>query len=53
VVSFTHRPLYLQGKNPWYPLDRKLGEFQSRFEHGGEEENPSPCRDSNPGSFSL
>jgi hypothetical protein len=22
VVSFTPRPLYLQGKSPWYPLDR-------------------------------
>jgi hypothetical protein len=25
VVSFTPRPLYPQGKNPWYPLDRRLG----------------------------
>jgi hypothetical protein len=29
VVSFTPRPLYLQGKSPWYPLDRSLGGFQS------------------------
>jgi hypothetical protein len=21
VVSFTHRPLYTQGKRPWYQLD--------------------------------
>jgi len=21
VVSFTPRPLYLQGKSPWYPLE--------------------------------
>jgi hypothetical protein len=25
VVSFTNRPLYPQGKSPWYPLDRRLG----------------------------
>jgi hypothetical protein len=25
VVSFMPRPLYPQGKNPWYPLDRRLG----------------------------
>jgi hypothetical protein len=25
VVSFTPRPLYLQGKSYWYPLDRRLG----------------------------
>jgi hypothetical protein len=24
VVSFTSRPLYLQGKSPWYPFDRRL-----------------------------
>jgi hypothetical protein len=30
VVSFTPRPLYPQGKSPWYPLDRRLGEPQSR-----------------------
>jgi hypothetical protein len=25
VVSFTLWPLYSQAKNPWYPLDRRLG----------------------------
>jgi hypothetical protein len=25
VVSFTPRPLYPQGKSPWYPLDGRLG----------------------------
>jgi hypothetical protein len=25
VVSFTPRPLYPQGKSPWYLLDRRLG----------------------------
>jgi hypothetical protein len=39
VVSFTTRPLYLQGKSPWYPLDRRLGGPQSRSGHGGEEKN--------------
>jgi hypothetical protein len=42
VVSFTSRPLYPQGKYPWYPLDRKLGEPQSRSGRGGEEKNSQP-----------
>jgi hypothetical protein len=42
VVSFTPRPLYPQGKSPWYPLDRKLGEPQSRSGRGGEEKNSQP-----------
>jgi hypothetical protein len=42
VVSFTPRPLYPQGKNPWYPLDRRLGRPQSRSERGGEEKNSQP-----------
>jgi hypothetical protein len=40
VVSFTPRPLYPQGKSPRYPLDRRLGEPQSRSGRGGEEKNP-------------
>jgi hypothetical protein len=24
MVSFMPRPLYRQGKSPWYPLDRRL-----------------------------
>jgi hypothetical protein len=28
-ISFTPRPLYPQGKSPWYPLDRRLGGPQS------------------------
>jgi hypothetical protein len=39
VVSFAPRPLYLQGKSPWYPLDRKLGGPQNRSGRGGEEKN--------------
>jgi hypothetical protein len=42
VVSFTPRPLNLQGKNRWYPLDRRLGGPQSQFEHGSEEKNSQP-----------
>jgi hypothetical protein len=42
VVSFTPRPLYLQGKIPWYPLDRRLGGTQSRSGHGDEEKNSQP-----------
>jgi hypothetical protein len=48
VVSFTPRPLYSQGKSPWYPLDRRLGGPQSRSGRGGEDKIPSPCRKSNP-----
>jgi hypothetical protein len=43
VVSFTPRPLYPQGKSPWYPLERRLGGPQSRSGHdGGEEKNLEP-----------
>jgi hypothetical protein len=40
--SFTPRPLYLQGKSAWYPLDRRLGEPQSRSGRGGEDRNSQP-----------
>jgi hypothetical protein len=42
VVSFTPQPLYPQGKNPWYPLDRRLGGPQSRSGCGGEEKDSQP-----------
>jgi hypothetical protein len=42
VVSFTPRPLYSQGKSPFYPLDRRLGGPQSRSGRGGEEKNSQP-----------
>jgi hypothetical protein len=29
-------------KNPWYPLDRRLGGLQSRSGRGGEEKNSQP-----------
>jgi len=42
VVSFTPRPLYSQGKNPCYTLDRRLGGSQGLSGHGGEEKNSQP-----------
>jgi hypothetical protein len=41
--------LHLQGKSPWYPLDRGFGGPQSRSGRGGEEKNSQPPRrESNP-----
>jgi hypothetical protein len=39
VVSFTLLPLYPLGKSPRYPLDRRLGESQSRSGRCGEEKH--------------
>jgi hypothetical protein len=39
MVSFTSRPLYPQGKTPWYLLNRRLGGSQSRSGRGGKEKN--------------
>jgi len=36
MVSFTPQPLYAWGKNPQYPLDRRLGGPQSQSEYDGE-----------------
>jgi hypothetical protein len=36
------RPLYPQGKAPWYPWNRRLGVPQNRYGHGGEEKNFKP-----------
>jgi hypothetical protein len=27
------------GDSPWYPLDRKVGELEGRYEHFGEQKN--------------
>jgi hypothetical protein len=35
------RSLYPQGKSPWYALDRRLIENQSRSGRGDEEKIPS------------
>jgi hypothetical protein len=42
VVSFTPRPLYPQGKELYYSLDRRLGCSQSRSGRDGEEKNSQP-----------
>jgi hypothetical protein len=42
VTIFTPRPLYLQGKSPWHPLDRRLGGPQNRSGRGGKEKNSQP-----------
>jgi hypothetical protein len=39
VVSFTPLPLYPRGKSPRYPLDRRLGEPQSRSGPCEQEKN--------------
>jgi hypothetical protein len=33
--------------SPWYPLDKRLSEPQSRSVRGGEEKNSQSCRESN------
>jgi hypothetical protein len=40
VVSFTPRSLYPPGKSLRYPLDRRLGEPQSRCGRRGENSLP-------------
>jgi hypothetical protein len=42
ALRFTPRPLYPQGKSPWYPLNRRLGGPQSRSGRCGEEKNSQP-----------
>jgi hypothetical protein len=50
VVRFTPWPLYPRGKIPLYVLDRRLGEPQDRYGHGGEEKKSyhCTCRELNP-----
>jgi hypothetical protein len=40
-------------ENPWYPLDRKLGELQSQSGHGGKEKNYQPPLGIEPWTSSL
>jgi hypothetical protein len=47
VVSFMPRPLYQLGKNPWYPLDRRLGGAPESVWTRWKRENSCPYRDSN------
>jgi hypothetical protein len=58
VVSFMLRPIYAQGNNPRYPLDRKLNGPQWLYERYGEKRNflPLPGIDpqlSNPSIYRL
>jgi hypothetical protein len=46
-------PLYPQGKSPWYPLDRKLGEPQSQSGHSGVEKNSQPLSGLEPSIIQL
>jgi hypothetical protein len=45
TLRFKTRALYSPGKSPWYPLDRRLGGPQSRFERLWRESKPGrPAR---------
>jgi hypothetical protein len=53
MISFMTRPIYPREKSPRYLLDGRLGRDQSRSGSNGEEKNPCPCRESNPGFPTL
>jgi hypothetical protein len=58
VDIFTHRQLYLRGKSPRYPLDRRLGGPQSRYGRCGVQKHFLPLprlkpRPSNPSLYRL
>jgi hypothetical protein len=53
VVSFIPWPLYPWGKNPWYPLDKRLVESQSQSGCCGLEENLMPLPGIEPELSSL
>jgi hypothetical protein len=48
VVSFTIRPLYPQGKSPWYPLIGGWVDPRAGLDAVVRIKIPSPYRDSNP-----
>jgi len=50
VSGQLHAPATLPpGNSPWYPLDRRLCESQSRSERGGEEKKfPAPAGNRTP-----
>jgi hypothetical protein len=52
MVSFITRPLYLQRKSPWYPVDRRLGGARTGLDAVVKRKIASPYRDSNPRSSS-
>jgi hypothetical protein len=47
VVSFTPRPHYSRGKNPWYPLGRRLGGPHFSSPYGDVESFELRYRESN------
>jgi hypothetical protein len=49
AVSFTSPPLYPRGKDPGYPLDRRMGGPQNRSGSCRVQKNLLPYRESNPG----
>jgi hypothetical protein len=48
VVRFTPRPLYPQGKNPWYPSDRRMVGPRAVLDTVVKRKIHSPRRGSNP-----
>jgi hypothetical protein len=42
------RPLYPQGKSPWYTLDRRLVVLKAGLDSMVKKKIPSPRRESNP-----
>jgi hypothetical protein len=53
ILDLGTRPIFPQGKSPWYPLDRRLGEMVARASlEAVMRKIPSPCRVSNPRSSS-
>jgi len=41
------------GESPWYPLDRRLGEPQSRSGYAGDEKNSQPLPGLQPGGVKI
>jgi hypothetical protein len=52
MVSYTSRPLYSQGKNPWYSLVRRWVALRAVLDAVVKKKIPNPCHDSNPRSCS-
>jgi hypothetical protein len=46
VISFKPRPLYPQGKSPWYPLDRRWVGPRAVLDTVVKRKIPSPHRES-------
>jgi hypothetical protein len=46
-MEVSGRPLYHQGKSPWYPLDRRLGGPRAILDAAVKRKIPSLRRESN------